>query len=209
MDPEPTICVSPYVNTLSQADKDRYLQKLRECGISCPYLIPPDVWKTGDEFESSCPPVTSKEIYAYLIHKKSSITASEFRAFKSLEAGRLAVQSGWVTHPSSYVLRDKKVLLSAKVSHSQALSLPPLQPWIIVEHDGQVVSAHCTCVAGYVKIVISFEFYNKFLFSSGLGRCARMLVGCFTLPKKRTPGLQVSLVRLFYRNGTSPITRNQ
>lgn len=34
------------------------------------------------------------------------------------------------------------------MSHSQALSATPLRPWIVVQKDGEVVTAHCTCMAG-------------------------------------------------------------
>lgn len=31
---------------------------------------------------------------------------------------------------------------------------PPLTPWVAVEQGGQILCAHCTCMAGYI---ISFE----------------------------------------------------
>lgn len=35
-----------------------------------------------------------------------------------------------------------------QVLHSQSLSEKPLQPWIIIQKDGTVESAHCNCMAG-------------------------------------------------------------
>ncbi|KAL2077859.1 hypothetical protein ACEWY4_027363 [Coilia grayii] len=35
--------------------------------------------------------------------------------------------------------------------HSQRLSQPPLTPWVILAPSGEVVSAHCTCMAGVAE----------------------------------------------------------
>ncbi|KAK7893342.1 hypothetical protein WMY93_022494 [Mugilogobius chulae] len=43
-------------------------------------------------------------------------------------------------------------IVTAKVLHSQRLSAPPLQPWIIAEANGTVKSAHCTCMAGLGEV---------------------------------------------------------
>ena len=35
-----------------------------------------------------------------------------------------------------------------QVCHSQRLGDPPLRPWISIKFDGEVLCAHCTCMAG-------------------------------------------------------------
>lgn len=36
--------------------------------------------------------------------------------------------------------------------HSQALNTKPTQPWVVVQEDGTVVMAHCTCLAGLGEV---------------------------------------------------------
>ena len=38
-----------------------------------------------------------------------------------------------------------------QVKHSQRLSSTPLVPWSILMMDGDILAAHCTCMAGLVK----------------------------------------------------------
>ena len=37
---------------------------------------------------------------------------------------------------------------NVQVKHSQRVSATPLLPWVIVEKNGEVIGAHCTCMAG-------------------------------------------------------------
>ena len=41
-----------------------------------------------------------------------------------------------------------KMILIAKVRHSQSLTVPPLHPWIAAEKGGRILCSHCTCMAG-------------------------------------------------------------
>ncbi|KAK1885950.1 Exonuclease [Dissostichus eleginoides] len=43
-------------------------------------------------------------------------------------------------------------VITAKVNHSQALNSNPTSPWIVVQEDGTVVMAHCTCMAGLGEV---------------------------------------------------------
>ncbi len=40
------------------------------------------------------------------------------------------------------------VTASFIVNHSQRLSEKPLTPWIIAKPDGEILTAHCDCMAG-------------------------------------------------------------
>lgn len=43
------------------------------------------------------------------------------------------------------------ILILGKVKHSYRVSLPLLQPWVVVQNNGTVVCGHCTCVAGLAE----------------------------------------------------------
>ena len=45
------------------------------------------------------------------------------------------------THPKSY-------LFTAFVKHSQKLSSPSLKVWVAIKQSGEVMCAHCSCMAG-------------------------------------------------------------
>uniref|UniRef100_A0A1X7US45 PHD-type domain-containing protein n=1 Tax=Amphimedon queenslandica TaxID=400682 RepID=A0A1X7US45_AMPQE len=43
----------------------------------------------------------------------------------------------------------RKFVIKAMVDHSQQSSCTPLLPWVVIEEDGSVAPAHCTCMAGW------------------------------------------------------------
>ena len=50
----------------------------------------------------------------------------------------------------------------------QRMSASMLLPWVIVTEQGRVLSAHCTCMAGYVhsiyllnKLLVMYDYYVK------------------------------------------------
>ena len=47
--------------------------------------------------------------------------------------------------------------------HSQRTSGTPLIPWVVLEEDGEILAAHCNCMAGYVCL------------QNMMGSCNRML----------------------------------
>ena len=40
-----------------------------------------------------------------------------------------------------------------QVKYSQSLSAAPLLPWIVCNQSGNVLGAHCTCMAGLVGYI--------------------------------------------------------
>ncbi|KAL3987887.1 hypothetical protein ACER0C_012205 [Sarotherodon galilaeus] len=46
---------------------------------------------------------------------------------------------------------ERKTIVRTKVNHSMRLSQKPLQPWVILQSNGDVESAHCTCMAGVAE----------------------------------------------------------
>ena len=56
-------------------------------------------------------------------------------------------ESGWVGNVLCHETQAG-VLLSAKVMHSQRISEESLQPWVFAGKDGNILCAHCNCMAG-------------------------------------------------------------
>ena len=62
------------------------------------------------------------------------------------------VQSGWVHQMQQYTYTTDggrtRYLIMGQVKHSQRMSATPLLPWFVAENSGEIVAAHCTCMAG-------------------------------------------------------------
>ena len=58
--------------------------------------------------------------------------------------------NGWVSNitVSAIKTRPKNFVLMGSVKHSQRLSAPPLRAWVAIKQTGEVMCAHCTCMAG-------------------------------------------------------------
>ena len=90
------------------------------------------------------------DVYNYLILTPSLYTHEQLKTYKSLEAFNQVV-NGWVSDVICSVSRSsstKLYLFTALVKHSQSLSLPSLKVWVSVKQSGEVLCAHCTCMAG-------------------------------------------------------------
>ncbi|KAH7973135.1 hypothetical protein HPB52_021794 [Rhipicephalus sanguineus] len=72
--------------------------------------------------------------------------------------GHNYVTSGWVQEPLLKQVSADTVI----VNHSQSLSAPPVKAWILAKSDGEVVAAHCLCMAGNGEVgshVAALLFY--------------------------------------------------
>jgi len=61
------------------------------------------------------------------------------------------VVNGWVTNikvVSCNASKPKFFILMAIVKHSQRLTVPAVKVWIATKNDGEVMCAHCSCMAG-------------------------------------------------------------
>jgi len=57
--------------------------------------------------------------------------------------------NGWVTNIVVVSCHRPKVcVLMALVKHLQQLNVPPVKVWVATKSDGEVVCAHCSCMAG-------------------------------------------------------------
>lgn len=89
------------------------------------------------------------DLYHYLVHTSSFITAEEIRNYKSLHAYKYFVD-GWVVETAWKFFGDV-FLLTGRVKHSYSLNETPLKPWVAVRKSGRVECGHCTCMAGLAE----------------------------------------------------------
>lgn len=127
-----------YRDTLDTITKARYLDKLKIIDGKDTYEVDKGEWKTDIE---KLPDLCYPDIIYYLVCSQSVYTLD-----KTLQAYDYFI-SGFVQDMEHTVINGKGVFL-AKIKHSQRMNETPLLPWLIIETDGSVISAHCTCMAG-------------------------------------------------------------
>lgn len=75
----------------------------------------------------------------------------EVKNYKSLQSFKYFT-SGWVLNVEWKKYQEENiVLILGKVRHSYAASKAPLRPWVLVDSNGTVLVAHCTCMAGLAE----------------------------------------------------------
>ena len=126
---------------------ERYLAKTSVIGID-PYQIPEsdfsyDYSDLPDVFESN-------HIAHYCLNTKSPYTWEDLLSYKSLESYNQFV-NGWVGEIRCRRFTEY-VVVRASVRHSQSANKAPLQPWVITEITGKVLSGHCDCMAGLGEV---------------------------------------------------------
>nr|XP_022307471.1 uncharacterized protein LOC111113467 [Crassostrea virginica] len=136
-----------YRDTLETITRARYMEKLRPIDDKDPYEMEKSEWTTD---MMNWPEVTYPDIVNYLVYTQSAYTLAELKAYKSLQAYNYFV-SGFVQDIGQVCINGKSVFLG-KVKHSQRMTDPCLRPWLIVENDGSISSAHCTCMAGIGEV---------------------------------------------------------
>ena len=127
----------PYLDTLTDKAKSRYLEKLALIGDKDPYDEAEMMAWTGEI--DSFPGVTYPDIVNYLVNGRSSYTLDDLKAYKSLEAYNQFV-CGWVRDVKHCTLNNLSVL-RACVRHSQRMNDRPLKPWIIAKPDGTYLNS--------------------------------------------------------------------
>ncbi|XP_070212188.1 uncharacterized protein [Littorina saxatilis] len=138
-----------YSERLLPEERRRYHQKILESDGNDPYDIPTRCWSANPD---DLPELSYINIVNYFVLGKNCRTrrvhVAEVKAYKRLDSYRLFV-SGWVRDVKRYSPDGcQNSVISAKVLHSQRLNEPALSPWTIATFDGNILSAHCTCMAG-------------------------------------------------------------
>lgn len=150
-----------YANRLEEKVKDRYKKKISCIGID-PFIIPESTLDT-----ECLPPVESIDLVSYLVCETSHYTQDQFKAWRSLQAYNHMV-SGFINSVQGIGIAEKFVVLG-KVRHSQKMSDPLVQLWIITENNGTINSAHCRgCMAGQgeccshiASVLFYLETFNR------------------------------------------------
>lgn len=138
------LILSEYYANLVDPAKKRYKDKALMCGFD-PYLLKKS--QCTDDL-AGYPSIQYPDIVNYLVLQTSWVTGSQMKAYKSMEGYNFFV-SGWVnTILTKPVAGTNKVVVTARVNHSQRARDTPLKTWLLVERDGNVCVAHCNCMAG-------------------------------------------------------------
>ena len=143
--------LSNYYCELNDEAKKRYSDKLKMIDDADPYLRMER--KSGDTSASvewtNWPDVSYADLYNYLI-LSPGFSHEQLKAYKSLEGYNHFV-NGWVSSIKVTVVprsRPNVYVFTALVKHSQRLSAVSLKVWVAIKHNGEIICAHCTCMAG-------------------------------------------------------------
>ncbi|XP_040071122.2 uncharacterized protein LOC115313676 [Ixodes scapularis] len=146
----PTEMSSDYFKGLDIEAQNRYREKLSFRGQELPDPLDGDLVRFSFSSDSrNFPPVTAADIFMYLVEGVCFYTKEQFKSHKMGEAYNAFV-SGKVKRLVSFKAGKRGegiVVIAATVEASQMLT-KAYQPWCVVQDDGTVTSAHCTCMAG-------------------------------------------------------------
>lgn len=145
-----TVQESTYVASLDVQAKRRYLEKLSCVGLSMsddPYLSCNECKYVNDM--TTWPRIEYGHIFGYFVRRPGVYTQEELLSWKQMDAYNF-FQAGHVRTVFSYRFGPgkKMVLLKAKVNPSQRSPDDTRVAWIICKMDGEIICAHCTCMAG-------------------------------------------------------------
>ena len=172
----PTFC--KYCSTLLGPAKARYKEKVNLCGFDL-YLLKKS--ECSDEL-ADFPAVEYPDIVNYLVLQTSWVTGQQMKAYKAMDAYNFFI-SGWVNSVMvKSVTGNDKVVVTAKVYHSQRVREMPLKTWLLVETNGTVCSAHCNCMAGLSE---ACSHIGAVLFALEVGVRMRESVTCTQEKGKR------------------------
>ena len=173
------VAFSNYYYSLEESAKSRYRDKLALLGgIADPYLTEHLEGESVDW--QNWPEVQYPDIFNYLITTTSPYTMQELKAYKSLEGYKEFVD-GWVSDVKVSAIPSvaDKFLVTAKIKHSQRLSVPPAKAWVGVEKCGTVVCAHCNCMAGLGEVCCHIA---AILFALDANIQTRKSLSCTSMP---------------------------
>ena len=95
------------------------------------------------------PPLEYGHIFCHFIERPGVYTKRQLLQWKSLDSYNY-FQSGHVREVKIMILNRGNCLLKALVNPGQKSPSHPYQAWVAVKEDGSIITAHCTCMAGYV-----------------------------------------------------------
>ena len=147
-----------YISALQTRDNLYWVLYLGlSSGVSLP--DPCDIHeKEWKQDETILPDISFADITFYLLETPSEFTRDKIRAYKSLEAYNFFLSGhvqdifiyNKVTTNSSYLFIKSSVLPSQRQGQKEDL----YGVWICIHVTGWILSANCTCMSGYVLIVM-------------------------------------------------------
>ncbi|XP_065091286.1 uncharacterized protein LOC135712257 [Ochlerotatus camptorhynchus] len=120
----------------------RYLEKIKVIRYNDPYSM--SFPALGNQNIPST--VTTGHVVDYLLNFVSPYTGHPMKNRRSMD-GYKKFESGFV-HSVQGTVREGYHVVVGKVIHSMELREGMLKPWIILDQRGNIIYAHCTCVAG-------------------------------------------------------------
>ncbi|XP_062288031.1 uncharacterized protein LOC133993176 [Scomber scombrus] len=162
---------SRYCESLDPISKERYREKIIKYVGCDPYMMKKSDFSTD---LNDLPAIEAVDITNYLVLQTSFYSKEQMKAYKSMEAYNFFV-SGWVHDLGSKVLHEDNRLVFARVNHSQRSGETPLKTWIITKKDGEVIAAHCNCMAGLSE---SCSHVGAILFAVEAGIRMRATASC-------------------------------
>ena len=140
--------MSDYLQSLDSTAKDRYIRKLQVLGLTeedDPYAA-----RNGGKFTEDMtlwPPVEYGHIFCYFVERPGVYTQQQLMQWKSLDAYNYFV-SGHVREVKLWAISSSNCILKALVNPSQRSPDNAHHAWVAVKGVGQIITAHCTCMAG-------------------------------------------------------------
>ena len=140
--------VQEYFGSLQAEAKEQYLRKLNLLDLSVsrdPYAA-----SNEDNFVDNMalwPSVEFGHIFCYFIERPGTYSKQELLQWKSLDAYKY-FESGHVRAIKVWVVSSTCCILRALVNPSQRLLEKPHDAWVGLKTSGDIVAAHCTCMAG-------------------------------------------------------------
>ena len=137
--------MSKYFVSLDPVSKERYRQKLEilrldeKCDsyLDAGYAEDMTLW----------PPVEFRHIFCYFIERPGVYTKQQLFQWKSLDAYNYFL-SGQVRLVMAKRVNSTTFILKAVVNPSQSSPDKAHEAWVAAKSDGQIVAAHCKCMAG-------------------------------------------------------------
>ena len=140
--------MSEQYKSLDPAARARYLAKLQVLGLK--EADDPFATWNNSKFEDNMslwPPVEYPHLFCYFVERPGVYTQQELMQWKSLEAYNY-FKNGHVRTVEIWPVNSTICILRAIVNPSQRSPDNHHTAWVAVKSDGQIIAAHCTCMAG-------------------------------------------------------------
>lgn len=180
---------SKYYYGLKETPKKRYEQKLLELELNDdPFSLKEEEFNLTKDV-INWPDLSFADIFCYLINYPHQFSTGSLKAYKSLEAYKYVV-SGLVFNVKIKKVTENNFLITGRVRHGQSqFTKTPNSAWFGMKLNGEIINAHCTCMAGLGEAcshVAALMFY-LYLTCEYNKRNSKGLDACTSLPNVWLP----------------------